>query len=211
MVIDLEDLRSRFHRSAAAAGARRASDGVFEDLVRRYSEHHRHYHTLTHVDACLTWLDCFRNLARRPEEVELALWFHDAVYAPDEHGNERQSAELARKQLGALGVDAAAATRVARHIEGTEHHSSAQGDSALVIDLDLAILGAPAKDYDRFEDQIRREYAQVPEPMFKAGRCHVLQGFLLRPAIYNLPQIREKLEAPARANLARRIAELSVR
>ena len=211
MVIELEDLRSRFHRAAVAAGARPANDEVFQDLVRRYSEPHRHYHTLTHIKACLTWLDCFYSLAANPEEVELALWFHDAVYAPGEHGNERLSAELAREQLGALRVDAAAAMRVARYIEETEHHCAADGDSGLVIDLDLAILGAPAEDFDRFEDQIRREYAHVSEATFRVGRCQVLQAFLSRALIYNLPKIREKLEAPARANLARRIGELSVR
>jgi predicted metal-dependent HD superfamily phosphohydrolase len=209
MTVDVHGLQVRFDRAAVAAGATGDRDAIFTDLVARYREPHRHYHTLDHVDACLGWLDWFWSAAEHPAEVELALWFHDAVYTPGATDNERRCARLARDQLGALGVDAAKAERVAKYVEATEHVAPTIGDVGLVVDLDLTILGAPARDFDVFEQQIRREYAHVPDALYRLGRTHVLQGFDSRPHIYHVPQIREQLEAAARANLQRQIAVLS--
>jgi predicted metal-dependent HD superfamily phosphohydrolase len=209
VTVDVRDLKSRFDRAALAAGATRARDAFFADLVARYREPHRHYHTLDHIDACLSWLDRFWAVAERPDEVALALWFHDAIYTPGATDNERQSARLACDHLGALGIDAAKAGRVARYIEATKHVDPTSGDAGLVVDLDLTILGAPARDFEVFERQIRREYVHVPDAMYRLGRGHVLQRFASRPHIYQVPQLREQLEAAARANLERRIATLS--
>jgi len=211
MAADLRHLQSRFQRAAAAAGARGSSEGLFAELVSRYAEPHRHYHTLTHIAACLGWLHRFEANADHSEEVELALWFHDVIYTPGAGDNEQRSAQLARDRLAALGVADDPIGRVARHIQATEHHPAGTGDTALVIDLDLTILGSPPQAFDRFEEQIRREYGQVPEAMYRAGRCHVLESFLSRPVIYSVPPIRERLEAAARTNLARRVGELTRR
>jgi predicted metal-dependent HD superfamily phosphohydrolase len=206
----MDDLRIRFDRAVAAAGATRPAASVYEDLSTRYGEPHRCYHTLAHVDACLVWLDWFCASAEHPEEVELALWFHDAVYAVEGRGNEQRSAALARDALTGLGIDAAVVERVARHIEATETHVAASGDAALVVDLDLTVLGARPRDFDAFERRIRHEYAHVPECAFRMARRGILEGFLARPEIYTVPVIRAELEAKARANLARRIGELSL-
>ncbi len=203
------NLASRFERAAVAAGATRQCRPIFDELVDRYGEAHRHYHTLTHIDACLSWLDWFWAFAERPEVVELALWFHDAVYDPESSENERDSAALAREQLGELGIAPGTADIVARHIEATKAHVPVGSDSALVLDLDLSILGARRSAFERFEAQIRTEYAHVPEPAFCEGRRRVLESFLGRPRIYQVAPIREELEARARGNLARRIAELT--
>jgi predicted metal-dependent HD superfamily phosphohydrolase len=209
MSADATSLKLRFDRALSAAGATRAGDAVFDELVYRYAEAHRHYHTLAHVDACLAWLDWFCGDARHPEEVELALWFHDAVYDPRSHDNERRSGELARERLAAVGVPAGALDRITAHVLATEHHAATGGDGALVIDLDLTILGAPAPDFERFEAAIRREYAHVGDAAFTLGRRSILEGFLSKAEIYFTPKIREELEVRARTNLKRRIAELS--
>ena len=205
---DPGELGARFQRAAVAAGATRPCEGVFQDLAARYGEPHRWHHTLTHIDHCLVWLDWFCGSAERPEEVELALWFHDAVYSLAGGGNEHRSARLAREQLGSLGIGGASIDRIARHIEATEKHAAPGGDSALVSDLDLAILGASRGEFDLFEGRIRREYAHVPDLIYRPARSRVLQGFLFRPEIYRVPAIRAELEAPARANLERRTLEL---
>jgi predicted metal-dependent HD superfamily phosphohydrolase len=201
-------LQARFERAARAAGAIRPCETVFRDLVARYAEPHRHYHTLAHIDACLTWLDWFSGSAEHPEEVELALWFHDAIYVLGADQNERKSAELARAQLGTVGISDSSINRLAAYIEATASHVGPCGDSALVVDLDLTILGAPPREFEIFEAQIRREYAHVAEPVYRQARCHVLQGFLSRSQIYKVPPIRAELEVSARANLERRISEL---
>ncbi len=206
---NLDALKSRFRRALADAGATHPSDAVFEELVSRYAEPHRRYHTLAHLDACLVWLDWFSASARHPAEVELALWFHDAIYDPRAGDNERRSAHLARERLAAVGVPGPAIERVVAHVLATEHHTAAGGDAALVIDLDLTILGAAARDYDRFEEMIRCEYAHVGAREFALGRRSVLEKFLARDEIYVVPKVRDELEIRARANLGRRIAELS--
>jgi len=211
MIENVEESRARFDRAAITAGATRSTGAIFEDLVARYRESHRCYHTLTHIDACLAWLDWFCGSAERPEEVELALWFHDAVYTLGDDGNERRSARLAREHLGALGVGDAVIDRITQHIEATTKHVASGADSTLVVDLDLSILGARPHDFDQFERQIRREYAHVADAVYRAARRCVLQDFLSRPQIYRVAPIRAELEASARLNLARRIAELGDR
>src|SRR5690606_12112501 len=96
----------RFEAALRAAGAQHFGREVWEELFQRYGESWRHYHTLDHVADCLERLDAWKSLAQRPEEVELALWFHDAIYVPWKGSNEEKSAELARRWLEALGVPA---------------------------------------------------------------------------------------------------------
>lgn len=207
MTVDLAQLRTRFGSACIAAGGR-FSEAVFEALIERYREPLRYYHTLEHVDACLVWLDWYRGVARRPDLVELALWFHDAVYDPKASDNEAQSAALARAQLGALGVGSSSIDVVARFVDATRRHDTAKGDCALLIDLDLTILGASPHCYARFESQIRAEYAHVPERAFALGRAHVLRGFPSRAQVFQTPSLREQLEQRARDNLERRIEQL---
>ena len=209
MTLYWEDLRARFERALVAAGAQRAGPAVFDELLRRYCEPHRHYHTIEHIDACLVWLDWYRGVAERPELVELALWFHDAVYDNAANDNEARSAALARERLAALGVHASAIASVTECVEATQRHSATRGDCALLVDLDLTILGAAPSVYARFETQIRAEYAHVPERAFAPGRTHVLRGFLARPRIFQTTGLQEQLEWPARGNLKLRIEQLA--
>lgn len=202
-------LRSRFARALADAGATQPGNALFDELVSRYCESHRHYHTLAHIDACLVWLDWFAGSTRHSAEVELALWFHDAVYDPRATDNEYRSAQLARDRLASVGAPGSVLDRIAAHVLATEHHVSSGGDAALVVDLDLTILGASTPDFDRFETSIRREYAHVGEPEYVLGRRRVLESFLSKAEIYFVPKIRDEFEVRARANLTRRIAELS--
>lgn len=138
------------------------------------------------------------------------MWFHDAVYVPGACDNERRSADLAASFLDTAGLPPPASVRIHNHILATKHDVAPNdSDSALVVDVDLAILGQDALTYARFEAQIREEYKRVPDPLFRRERRKVLSSFLEREFIYCLPQLRERYEAPARVNLQRAIAELS--
>ena len=184
-----------------------AAASVYADLRARYGEAHRAYHTPAHVAGCLAWLDQARPLLARPREAELALWFHDAVYDPRRADNEAQSAALAAAALPALGLDAAAVGRVAGLIRLTSHTAAGPaGDGALVVDIDLAILGAPPADFAGYDAAIRQEYAWVPDDIFRRERARLLEVFLARPRLYVTPYFRDRLEARARANLAWAIA-----
>ncbi|HEX7899907.1 MAG TPA: N-methyl-D-aspartate receptor NMDAR2C subunit [Planctomycetota bacterium] len=165
------------------------------DLLKaRYAEPHRRYHTLEHIEHCLAEFD--PALAQDPEAVELAIWFHDAVYDTRRSDNEERSAAWLLELLPE-------AKRAAELILVTKHHQASTPDEALLVDVDLAILGQSKERFDRYEKQIREEYAWVPGLIFRRKRRKILRGFLERPFIYGTEAFRAKYEAAARANLLR--------
>lgn len=176
--------------------------GLYEQLLQAYSEPQRHYHTLQHLAECLQLQSESAHLAQRPAEIAIALWFHDAVYDVKAHDNEARSADWAVTALQAAGVSAAVQTRVHALIMVTEHTAAPlEGDAALLVDIDLAILGAAPARFAEYERQIQQEYAWVPEDVFVEKRRAVLQGFVTRAQIYSTAFFHQMLEAPARANL----------
>ncbi|NYH43692.1 putative metal-dependent HD superfamily phosphohydrolase [Micromonospora jinlongensis] len=209
------DLLDRWRIAARGAGAPSGltSTSAGEQLLARWREPHRHYHTVAHLTAVLDVVDEHADLARRPDVVRLAAWFHDAVYDPRSAGdaNERDSAALAESVLAGLGVPAATAAEARRLVLLTAGHTVAPGDpdGALLCDADLAVLAAPPADYDRYAAAIRREYAHVPEPAFRAGRAAVLTSLLALPALFRLPPLAARWEEPARDNVRRELAALS--
>jgi predicted metal-dependent HD superfamily phosphohydrolase len=154
-------------------------------------------------------LDQSRSLALRPDEIEAALWFHDAVYRPGSSANEDESASLASETLSSGGVRLEVASRVADLVLATRHLSApTDPDARLLCDIDLSILGREPSRFAQFEEQIRREYEQVPEPLYAKARAQVLAAFLARPAIYQTELFRNRYEAAARANLSGVITKL---
>lgn len=194
-----------------ALAGRSAEAGLFDALVHHYSEPHRHYHTLEHLDACLRHLAGHQVLAQRPHEVALALWFHDAIYAIGATDNEQRSADWARSAMRAQACAEDAADRVHALVMVTRHDQPPRTpDEALLLDVDLAILGAPAALFDAYEQQIVHEYRSVPAAAFRSNRRRILQGFLDRPRIYHTAAFHDAREAQARTNLARSIQALAV-
>lgn len=191
-------------------GARETNGGLFNQLVAAYSERHRHYHTLQHLRECLAHCEAAGTLARHPAEVELALWFHDAVYDPQRDDNEERSADWAKRSVLAGGCDAAVADRVHGLVLATQAHTAPPDaiDTQLLVDIDLAILGAAPERFAEYGRQVRAEYAHVPDEAYRAGRTRVLQGFLQRPFIYATAAYRDALEQRARANIGHALASL---
>jgi len=192
-----------------ALGADPVPNGLYNQLVAAYSEPHRHYHTLQHLRACLAHFDAAASLAQHPAQVELALWFHDAVYDPRCADNEERSAEWAWRSILAAGCGEEAAQRVQSLVLATRgHEASGDPDAQLLLDIDLAILGAAPARFDEYEQQIRAEYAHVAETQFRAGRAQVLSAFLERPRIYLTAAFHDALEHRARANIGRSLEAL---
>lgn len=140
--------------------------------------------------------------------MELAIWFHDAIYDTRRSDNEEVSARLAVECLGPLGVTGAVLERIAQLIRWTQHHDAEGRDGELLIDIDLGILGQSPEVFERYDAQIRAEYAWVPEEAYRAGRAQVLRSFLDRARIYRTPVFREACEDAARANLRAKLTEL---
>jgi len=193
-------------------GAREVNGGLMNQLVAAYSERHRHYHTLQHLRECLALFEAAAPVAARAAEVELALWFHDAVYDPRASDNEARSADWAESSVRAAGCDAAIAQRVGDLVRSTAHQQppAVEGpDVDLLLDIDLAILGSAPARFDESSRQIRAEYAHVPEDTFRTRRADFLRSLLARPALYRTEVFRAPLEAAARANLQRALDALS--
>ena len=188
---------------------RTVAQAIFNDLEARYGAPDRHYHDRRHIAACLELLDSVRHLANDPDAIELAIWFHDAVYDTRRQDNEEASARLADAALQRLGIAPSVRQRVYDLVLATRHSAPpSDSDSALLLDMDLSTLGQPAALFDTYEAAIRREYAWVPETDFRMGRTKLLRSFLAREPIYSTPYFRDQFETMARENLTRSIAKL---
>jgi predicted metal-dependent HD superfamily phosphohydrolase len=182
---------------------------VLDELLLAYSSAGRYYHTLTHIRDCLSFFDQTNFLAVQPEEVEIAIWFHDAVYDSRSSDNEQKSAGWAEAVIHRAGLGEAIANRVAACILATRHHDEVTDDDArLLVDIDLSILGRDPAVFWQYEEDIRREYAWVPGDVFRQERRKLLERFLDRRHIYYHPPYRERFEASARTNLQQAIARL---
>jgi predicted metal-dependent HD superfamily phosphohydrolase len=180
--------------------------GLYEELVARYAAPERHYHTLRHLDECFARFAESRQLAEHAHEIELALWFHDGIYDVRRQDNELRSAAWAEVVSLGAGLPQHVATRVRELILATKHDALPDSaDSRLLVDIDLAILGAPVERFDEYERQVRQEYAWVPDALFRDKRREILEAFLARPHIFSTDYFRSRYEAQARANLERSI------
>ena len=175
----------------------------FDDLVARYQEPHRYYHNLEHIGEVLKVIAKLSDLANDPGSLFLAAWYHDAIYDPRAKDNEARSAELAVAHLTPLGLARELLDKITALILATSHmqSTSTETDICILLDADLAILGAEEKRYRRYAEDIRREYAWVDAEAYRVGRSAVLEGFLKRERIYRTDRMFAEGEEAARYNL----------
>ncbi|WP_282087749.1 HD domain-containing protein [Streptomyces tendae] len=222
---DLDALRSRFARALAGAAASGAAPGTrtaavpgpdpapyADDLLARWQEPQRRYHTLAHLTAVLDHVDALAEHADDADVVRLAAWFHDAVYRPDRSENEERSARLAERALPEAGVPAARTAEVARLVRLTVTHAPAADDrdGQVLCDADLAILASPPSAYAAYTAAVREEYHFVPNEAFREGRAAVLRQLLDLPVLFHTPHGRREWEATARHNLTGELEMLSL-
>lgn len=170
-----------------------------------YTEGHRHYHTAAHVQAVIHSL---RVRGVLTPALELAAWGHDLIYDPRAADNEQRSADVFGAWLAVQGADTGLQAEVRALILATRHTHPPSGRSeALFVDADLGILGASQGDFAVYDHAIRREYAHVPDDLYRAGRTRVLRHFLNRARLYTTPEFAN-LEVQARVNLAGAVARL---
>lgn len=205
----------RWHKFWSSSGAVGDPREPFRELDARYREPQRFYHTWLHILSCLTELDKARPLCADAAAVELSLWYHDAVYDPRAKDNEQRSASLAREAALGMGLSDAVASKAQSLVLATAHAGEtaftvrADEDTRIVMDIDLAILGAAPRRFAAYEAAIRREYAFLADGEYREGRTGLLRGFLARPRIYLTAPFRERLESRARDNISASIARLA--
>lgn len=182
-------------RALAGEGA----DALGEALVRAWDEPQRVYHNRDHLIWLLDEAERRRAHIRDAAFVGYAIWFHDAVYEPGRPENEVFSARWARETI----ADIELGERVARVIEMTKkhHEGEAEGDAALFLDMDIAILGAPWEAYCAYAAGIRREFADYNDGAFATGRGRFLEQQLERPRTFRTDLYEAELGEIARANM----------
>ena len=201
------DLRTRWRTALVEArdGAAAPDPAPYaENLLARWEEPHRRYHTTEHLVAVLDRVDLLAAHADDPAVVRLAAWFHDAVYRPDRSENEERSAVLAERALPEAGVDPDRTAEVARLVRLTVTHDPQPGDAngEVLCDADLAVLAGSAQEYADYAAAVRAEYAFVPDDAFRTGRAAVLRDLLALPTLFRTPYGARHWEAAARHNLA---------
>jgi predicted metal-dependent HD superfamily phosphohydrolase len=211
-MVDTEALLERWIALAGVGAA-----GYGRELIERYQHPSRRYHTAEHL---MQVLDVVDELAEGTADVDVravryAAWFHDAVYsyevdADSQLTNEERSAQLAESVLRTLGEPDDRVREVSRLIRLTERHAPQPDDrnGAVLCDADLAILGSDQAAYARYRVQIRAEYQQIPELVFRSGRAKILRELLALPRLFHTDAARSRYEAAARANVAAEIAAL---
>jgi len=173
---------------------------VYADLVARYGEPHRRYHTLGHIDDCLERLDRVRDLLPDADAVEMALWFHDAVFDANARDNERRSARYYLDH--AAGATARFQRHVCTMILASNHVGLLSGaDLGYMLDIDLAGFGHPWPAFRRTTDVVRAEYPHLSDAQFAAGMSAFFAILMARPSIFRTDAFRDACESTARANI----------
>jgi predicted metal-dependent HD superfamily phosphohydrolase len=181
-------------------------DRTFEEVRAHYAGPDRFYHTLDHVQNVLHTVESLGSYARHLSAVKLAAWLHDVIYDGRASDNEERSADYAERLCQQLSIPEG--RLIAALIRKTKtHDADGDADAQVLIDADLALLGASESAYRIYAEQIRQEYAWVSEPEYRMGRRQILERFLTRPKIFHF---LSHLEVAARRNIAAEIAHLAV-
>ena len=208
MVKTRDYLSARWVETLKLVSSSGAPPTMFEEILVKYQEPWRFYHTLEHLRSGFEVLDRFFK-SRVTGQVELALWYHDFEYDTRASDNESKSAEVASDRITKiLQIPLNFAIEVGQLILATKYTADPSMDQAkILLDVDLSILGETRVVFDQYEMAIRKEYSWVSEADFRKGQGEILKRFL-KSTIYYTPEMRQSLyEVRARENLQRSIEE----
>lgn len=184
------------------------ADSLWNEIEKQYTLNIRHYHNLSHIKNMLNQADNIKDSISSYNDFLFAIWYHDIIYKPTKKDNEEKSAILARKRLKTLKIKETSLKNIENLILSTQKHEillQNNNDNALLLDIDLSILGSDWKTYQNYTKNIRKEYSIYPNFMYKKGRKKVLEHFLKRKALYFTENYRTNFEEQARKNLLKEI------
>jgi len=185
-------------------GAADASAEIHQRLVDSYNESQRRYHTLAHIDHCLSMFDQCKSLASNPDALEIAVWFHDAIFEPGKSDNEALSAKLYEELSAGVHTDEFRAL-VGRMIMATLHNglSLDDSDAGYMVDIDLSSFGLPWEEFLRDSRHLREESAELSDADYFQKQGAFRSCLLARPHFYQTDFFRRHYEQQARDNLAK--------
>lgn len=186
------------------------SNKIFLELVAAYSRSDRYYHNLRHIQQVLNVIRLLESLAENFSAIQIAAWFHDAVYDSQAHDNEEKSAAYADVYLKKLNIPISTINHAVKMIFNTKNHATTSNDidSQILLDADLSILGSEESEYKTYAQAIRLEYSWVTDAKYRIGRKKVLESFLQRDRIYFTDHAFQMLELKARENIKAELSNL---
>ena len=170
---------------------------LWRELKVAYSKPTRYYHTLQHLEHIYKELEPFE----LSPLLEFAIFYHDIVYDVKQNNNEEVSVLYAMNSLKLLGVNQILKDEILVLIIETKTHNTSNEKNKLFLDADLSILGSNEKNYQKYIQNIRKEYAIYDDDIYVKGRKKVLKMFLEKERIYESKHFHELYEKQARKNL----------
>ncbi len=204
-------MKKRFIELWEKMGASQNPEEEFERVVKLYKNPKRFYHTLNgHIKNCLIEFDFIKSSIKNPLQIEFSIWYHDVIYDTHSKTNEEDSSNLAYKVCIENNLAKNFSKKISKLILFTKHNLEPKdGDTKILLDIDLSRLGKPFEEFNKDSENIRKEYSWVLEKEYKEDRIKVLKSFLERKNIYYNNFFREKYESQARQNLEKSIEILS--
>lgn len=180
----------------------------WNEIEKNYSAKSRHYHNLEHIENMLIELDNVKSKIEDLDSLLFAIYYHDIIYKATKNDNEYQSALIFKKRISKTSFTNL--SKCMAQIEATkEHKLSNDYDTNILLDIDLSILGKSTKEYQKYCEDIRKEYIIYPDFMYKRGRKKVLKSILDLNSIYKTDFFKQKLENQAKENLRFELKQLS--
>jgi len=209
----LDYVKEKWRQLTAFSKKEELKQQLWEEIVYRYSEQHRHYHNLNHIAYLFSWCDKYIDQIKHPAVVGFAIIYHDIIYDTYRQDNEEQSAEIAEAHLTQLNISSKLIKNVREFILATKNHVMNEDfllneDLAMFLDFDMAILASVEDFYKSYSEKIRQEYSKYSDELYKAGRKLALQKVLEMPVIFNTTIFKETFEPVARQNIKKEIATL---
>ncbi len=182
--------------------------GFWKKIHNKYSESHRAYHNLNHLEELFRYYDQFESQLENTNTIAFSIYYHDVIYNIWKKDNEERSADYAIDELSKISLSKEKLENIQEQILATKTHESNNNDSKLLIDFDLAILGQSEEIYEGYTKAIRKEYKLVPNLLYKKGRKKVLSLFLNKKSIYKTETFVNLYEEKARVNLRNELKDL---
>lgn len=209
----LDYVKEKWKQLTAFSKKEEIKNQLWDEIVYRYAEQHRHYHNLAHIAFLFNLCDQYIDSISNPIVTGFAILYHDIVYDTYRPDNEEQSAEIAENHLTQLNLKPAIIANIKQFIIATKDHTipgtfSLQNDLSLFLDFDIAILGSDAETYKDYNEKIRKEYLKYPDDFYKQGRKQALKKVLKSKRIFITNDFIKMMEETARKNINSEIAQL---
>ncbi|WP_234974658.1 HD domain-containing protein [Tenacibaculum agarivorans] len=180
---------------------------LWNEIETHYTEKHRTYHNLKHLDEIFSYFDTYENELENSNLISFSIFYHDVIYNIWKKDNEEKSADFAMQELQEL-LSKNDLSTIFNQILATKTHEGSDNDTRFLIDFDLAILGQSSEVYQQYAKLIRKEYKLIPEIVYKKGRKKVLQHFINKPFIYKTDTFINLYEKQAKLNLKTELNKL---